>query len=656
MSKISVKQPDMKNQLIRIALLLALGGVAQGQVYTPPAPETNPNRTPTDTATTVNRQQSDTQSPFGEEIPLLNPGDETITVAGITIPLGDNRIMRSRFEKYLSQPEENSEDAQTYRGNIDRILGDLSPYRKGGPDIKTAYQTLPAASAFPADARICMTLAEAVYVAMLAKRDNRNLQKLNMALEEEKQKRIRDGDWKTRHDRDQKTGEIKSTNGGDGNKKGKQTTEATSTGRGAQSLEYAEILRRIGEVEAMKKKNLAQSEVQELRSKIQYQANMALWTMQRRYQHVLMASRFYNQIWKDGDSTLHIDKNSDVSKMFSESLGVNPTVSTLDSIANEAIQEVNKAIEAVNFLLERDELHTAQKRLLEAFFIGEYLAPVATLELEKKRRIQIYVRGLFELYDAMQAKNYTQAKELVASLKESAKDFPSAKAESAITGYTFASNMAIQGAKAALLEGDKDKAKEEIQTAAEIWPTNPKLVEFSDLVEKSGGIMIARNDFDRLLREQNFREIFKRQYEFAPAVKGNTTNEDALRTVVTNILKIDTAISVARQASARGNSYAAYEALADLRSQQEYSKDPKLGEEIETIIPKVSPFVDALQRARTLEDSRRDQTGSAIAWYLKALKIYPDSEMAEEGFQRLLDKVLPDNDLLPSAARSENVN
>ena len=63
-----------------------------------------------------------------------------------------------------------------------------------------------------------MTLAEAVYVAMLAKRDNRNLQKLNTALEEEKQKRIRDGDWKTRHDRDQKTGEVQCTNG-DGEKK-----------------------------------------------------------------------------------------------------------------------------------------------------------------------------------------------------------------------------------------------------------------------------------------------------------------------------------------------------------------------------------------------------------------------------------------------------
>ncbi|MBB08851.1 MAG: hypothetical protein CMN03_11430 [Roseibacillus sp.] len=646
-----------KNQLIRIALLLATSGVATGQVYTPPAPDKKPtgNTTPTDTSTTVNRQQPDTKSPFGEEIPLFNPGDETITIAGITIPLGDNRIIRSRFEKYLNQPEEKSEDARIYRSNIDQILADLSPYRKGGPDIKAAYQTLPAASAFPADARICMTLAEAVYVAMLAKRDNRNLHKINSALEAEKKKRIRDGDWKTRHDRDQKTGEVKSTNGeGQGEKK--QTTEATSTGRGAQSLEYAEILRRIGEVEALKKKNIVQAEVQELRSKVQYQANMAFWTMQRRFQHVLMASRFYNQIWKDGDATLHIDKNSDVSRMFSESVGVSPTVSTLDSVANEAIQEVNKAIEAVDFLLERDELHTAQKRLLEAFLIGEYLSPVATFELEKKRRIQLYVRSLFELYDAMQARNYTQAQELVSQLKETAKDFPSAKAESAITGYTFASDLAIQGAKAALLEGNEVKVKEEIQTAAEIWPTNPKLKEFSDLLDKSGAVVVARNDFERLLREQNFREIFKRRFEFAPAVNGNATNEDALKTVIENIIEIEKAIETAREADKRGNSFYAYEALAELRSQQEYSKDPKLGEEMEAIIPKVSTFVNALQNAQEFENSKRDQTGSAIAWYLKALKIYPDSEMAEEGFQRLLDKVLPDNELLPSSARAEAVN
>jgi tetratricopeptide (TPR) repeat protein len=638
----------MKTKTIRIGLLVALSSAACAQVYTPPQPGATQG-TPTDTTTTVNRQQPQSKSPFGEEIPLLNPGDETVTVAGMTIPLGDNRILRARFEKYLSQPPEDSKGAKDYRANIDQILADLSPYRKAGPDIRAAFKTLPAAAAFPADARICMTLAEAVYVAMLARKDNANLHKINEGLEEEKQERIRDGDWKTRHDRDPKTGDTNSSGQG-ADQKNQKNKEATSIGRGANSLEYAEILRRIAEVEIMKKKNLAQSEVQILQTKIQYQANMALWTMQRRYQHVLMASRFYNQIWKDGDTALHLDKNSDVSKMFSESLGVNPTVSTLDSVANEAIQEVNKAIEAVTFLLEREEIHTASKRLMEAYIIGEYLAPVATLEREKKRRIQLYVRDLYDLYGAMQARNYLTAKKLVDRLNEVAKDFPSAKAESAIAGYTLASDLSVETAKTYLLAGEREKAAQEFKAAAEIWPTNPKLDEFKDLIQKSSVLVTTRNDFDRLRSEENYREIFKRQYEFAPIVKGDEIREDTLTQIIRNIHRIDGAILVATQAASHGNSFAAWEALATLR--EEFPDDPKLGREIETLTPKVSTFVNALERAKNFENRRQQQTGSAIAWYLRAKRIYPDSEMAEEGFQRLLEKVLPEGDLSPAAAKS----
>ncbi|MFP6859060.1 MAG: hypothetical protein VCA73_17405 [Roseibacillus sp.] len=636
---------------IRIGLLLAISGAASAQVYTPPAPGSNNRGTPTDTTTTVNRQQPDSKSPFGEEIPLLNPGDETVTVAGITIPLGDNRILRARFEKYLSQPAESSQAAKEYRANIDQILADLSPYRKEGPDIRAAFKTLPAAAAFPADARICMTLAEAVYVAMLARKDNKNLDNINQALEKEKQQRIRDGDWKTRHDKDEKLNDTNATGQGASKKNQK---DATQTGRGANSLEYAEILRRIAEVEILKKKNLAQSEIQILQTKIQYQANMALWTMQRRYQHVLMASRFYNQIWKDGDTALHLDKNSDVSKMFSESLGVNPTVSTLDSIANEAIQEVNKAIEAVLFLLEQEELHTASKRLMEAFVIGEYLAPVATLKREKKRSIQLYVRDLYDLYGIMQARDYTKAQEYVNRLKGMAKDFPSAKAESAITGYTFASNMAVQSAKAALLEGDKDKAKQEVQAAAEIWPTNPKLQEFSDLVDKSGGVVVARNDFDRLLSEENYREIFKRRFEFVPVIKGDPTREDAMTQILENIQKIEIALNKASEFANIGNAFAAWEQLAELR--EEFPDDPNLGRQLERLTPKVSTFVNALERAKHFERRKPQQTGSAISWFLRAMRMYPDSQMAEEGFQRLLERVLPEGDISPPAPVTEELN
>ena len=195
--------------------------------------------------------------------------------------------------------------------------------------------------------------------------------------------------------------------------------------------------------------------------------------MQRRFEHVLMASRFYNQIWKDGDSTLHVDKNSDISKMFSESLGVNPTVASLDALSNEAIREAQKAVEAFNTMLSRGELHNASQRLMEAFALGEYLAPLATLELEKKLKIQAYFRDLNELYGAMQARDYVKAKELSSSLKNRAKDFPSSKIDSAVSGYTLAANMAIEEAKAHLIARDTDKATEKIKQATEIWRPIP---------------------------------------------------------------------------------------------------------------------------------------------------------------------------------------
>ena len=69
---------------------------------------------------------------------------------------------------------------------------------------------------------------------------------------------------------------------------------------------------------------------------------------------------------------------------------------------------------------------------------------------------------------------------------------------------------------------DNEKASVEIQKAMEVWPQNPKLAEFDKLVEAGGGMAVAKNDFDRLLSEQNYREIFRRQYEIAPAIAGDT--------------------------------------------------------------------------------------------------------------------------------------
>lgn len=588
---------------------------------------------------------------------MLDPSAETISVGGVAIPLGDNRLLKARFEKYLNQPPETDEDAAEYRENVAEILATISPFRAGGPDLKGAFKLLPRASTYPGDANLCMSLAESIYMALLAKKDVKELSEINNSIEQEKQAIIREADWDARTDRDGSLGNTRAVGDGTGgsnqgnnnnNRRRRggsgQTTNnneaAANPGAGTNSLKYQETLRRISEIEVLKKQNIVRTEAQTLRTKAQYQVTMVQWFVQRRYEHVLMAARFYNQIWKDGDATLRVNKKSDVSKLFSESLGVSPTVASLDALSNEVIREVEKYVEAFDLLLSRDELHSASQRLMEAYALGEYLAPIATLPLDKKRRVAEYVRDLHELYGTLQARDYVRGKILSDRLKETAKDYPSSKVDSAIAAYTLASDLAIEEAKTHLLSRDSDKAAEKIRAATEIWPTNPKLEEFRNLVNNTGGVVTARNDFDRLLSEGNYREIAKRQYELAPAIQGDATREDAFKQIMENLQKIETAIGKASEFSRIGQNYGAWEQLADIREQ--FPDDPKLGRELELLAPKVADFTLALDKARQFESRTPKQTGSSLTWFLKARQIHPQSEQADKGIQRLLDEILPE--------------
>jgi Flp pilus assembly protein TadD len=552
----------------------------------------------------------------------------------VAIPLGDNRLLKARFEKYLSQPPENGDAAAQYRATINEILATVSPFKAGGPDIYAAFKLLPTASSYPGDANLCGSLAESIYMAMLSKQDVNGLKRLNKSIEDEKQAIIAQGDWQARHERDQDLGDTK-----DVKEPNEKARPAINPGSGVNSLKYGDTLRRIAEIEALKKSNLVRTEAQTLRTKAQYQVSMVQWFVQRRYEHVLMAARFYNQIWKDGDATLRIDKNSDVSKLFIESVGVSPTVASLDSLSNEAIREAGKYIEAFDLMLSRDELHSASQRLMEAYALGEYLAPVATLSLDKKRRVAEYVRDLHELYGTLQARDYTKTMDLATRLKSHAKDFPSSKVDSAIAGYTLASDLAVEEAKAHLLGKESEKAAEKIRAAAEIWPTNPKLKEFRNLVNNSGGLVLIRNDFDRLLSEGNFREIASRQYEIAPAIQGDATREEVFKQIMVNLTKIEAALGKAADFGKMGQDYAAWEQLAKLR--EDFPDDPKLGRELELLAPKVADFTRALDKARQFEKRNPKQVGSALSWYLKARSIHPQSDLAEAGAKRLTQEILP---------------
>lgn len=609
------------------------------------------------------QQPKKDSSPFGSELPFFDPSGETVAWNGHTWAASDNRLLAARFERYLNEPEDDSEAAKEYRELISQILEKVSPHHPGGPDFAAAVKLLPRASSFPADAKLCDSLSQAIYTAVLAKKDVTATRALNVAMEDEKQRMIRNADTLAKGNRN---GERRAfgpqgrrDQGQEGNNNNQQQEQQQTpqdsaeqrTGTGTDSMAYREAERRVDEIEGMKKENMSKGEIQIFQAKVQYQALMMQLFVQRRFEHVLMASRFYNQIFKDGDSKLHIDKKSDMSKLFGESLGTSPTVSALDALASEAIRDVDQGVEAFKFLLEKKEYQSAAKRLTEAYMPGEFMPSIRTLPRTDKRKILEFVRESYKLIAAIDAKDYATAKIMVTKLKESSGDFDATKAEAAIATYTRVSSMHIDAAKLAASKGDHEKASAEVQKAMEVWPQNPKLAEFDKLVETGSGMAVAKNDFDRLVSEANYREIFRRQYELAPAIAGDATREEAFKQIITNLGKIEAALGKASEFSKAGQKEAAWEQLATIR--KDFPDDPKLGSELERLAPDVADFTKALMTARDFEERRDKQVGSALSWYLKARSIYPRSEMADQGIERMLEQILPDDRTSAKASAAE---
>src|SRR5438094_2850419 len=141
---------------------------------------------------------------------------------------------------------------------------------------------------------------------------------------------------------------------------------------------------RLAEILATIKTNQAKKELSQLQAKIEFQALLVQLFFQRRFQHVLIGTRFYRAVFSGGETKLEVGK--DTKDIFSKSTGMPPTVGTMDALANEAIRDVREGVQAFKFLLKQNELESASKRLGEAFTIGEYMPEIRTLPRDDKRQ------------------------------------------------------------------------------------------------------------------------------------------------------------------------------------------------------------------------------------------------------------------------------
>jgi hypothetical protein len=148
----------------------------------------------------------------------------------------------------------------------------------------------------------------------------------------------------------------------------------------------------------------------------------------------------------------------------------------------------------------------------------------------------------------------------------------------------------------------------------------------------------AMNDFDRLLGQNNHRQIYNDKLRFIAAAALYPEKQQQLNDVLQKMGAVEGAILKAKEIAGRGDPAGAWESVEAV--QKEFPNDTELNQLRATLTTQAADFVQTLSKAQTLE--KQDQPGPSLAWYLQARKKYPASTFARDGIDRLSVKVLPD--------------
>lgn len=583
---------------------------------------------------------------------MIDPTNKTIDFQGKKYSLMDNNL-GGQFEAYLATDTLSSQAALEYRTTLRQILDYLAPNKTGGPRLKSAYDLLSKGAEYAGDGNLCESLGNAIYSAQLTKNHIGSKKEFIARLYKEQKKLVHNmGVIESKLDV-QPTGRS-GGGGGKGKNKGNQTSAT-----GTQSIDYLMMQKRLLEITALVKKTEVEGTIDLTQSKLQYQAMMVQLFIQRRFEHVIMSARFYNLIYKDGDTKMRLKKGSDTAKFFSEGVGVNPTVAGLDAAANEAIRKVDTLISAFNNNIKNGRIHAASERLVESFAIGEFMPSVQVVAYVDKAKIQQYVQDANDMVKTLEARDLTRGEELNESLQEQASDYNASEATSYIAAkktesqsYARDAKMALYQMKKARKTQDRYNEEQRFKTAmfksTSAWPSNPDLEDINKLLDKifddgvkgEDMLLVARRDFDRYVETKSWAAIIKKENfaRFTAAFTLSKAEEDVKRRdsfekIVAEKSSVIFALKEAETLDERGASEAAWE-IIDIR-QKEHPNDLELAQAKALYSGKAANFAKIIAKAQEYE-IESPSSAQALTWYLKAENIYPSSKYASAGIERII--------------------
>jgi len=306
---------------------------------------------------------------------------ENVTWDGKTWNAIDQSLFEARFERYLNAPEKTTAEDVQYQGIVNKILELTAPGNASALNTDAALRLLPRASSFGIDARLCDSLADAISSCFrcLWTKERVDAERAAASRKAQEAEKPAPPERKMRPliaGKSAPGGDTAPATGVAANAR-ILSAQQSSTDPSAQTQDAVPIPNFEHEAKVT-------TELSVIQAKVELQALIVQLFLQRRFQHVLMGTRFYRAIFTDGDTKLNLGRNTKA--LFEKSGDMPPTVGTLESLANEAIFHVHEDVQAYEFLAKKGDLENAVKRLAQGFAVGEYLPEIGALPREMKRR------------------------------------------------------------------------------------------------------------------------------------------------------------------------------------------------------------------------------------------------------------------------------
>jgi hypothetical protein len=199
------------------------------------------------------------------------------------------------------------------------------------------------------------------------------------------------------------------------------------------------------------------------------------------------------------------------------------------------------------------------------------------------------------------------------------------------------SALHLAKAKEAAIRGDRITMNKELEEAAKIWPQNPALAEASaKMLDQLNQQVQGKEDLKKLLEQKNFKYIMDEKAKFLAVASDEPALLEKLKKVLEQEGKALSWKSRVEELLKRNDPYGAWEEAEQGILEHPESNDlMKLRSDAAIMCPE---FVNKIQRAR-IATARQDPL-AALAAYLDARHIYPQSLLACHGIEKLTKELL----------------